>query len=178
MGTNMEILALNVFGIEITHNGENAENASITSTMKEEGGGSFNAAADAIESMVLAHFCAGIDVTEPAYLEGIETAFLAIENNLEKLDEEPVQVTVKIIPLQPADKLSEEDRELPKGVTIVVNKDVEHKKVADAALDIFHSGTAVDCLDDFEFEVWMNGFELATDVDHDSYSLSDSGYIL
>lgn len=31
-------------------------------------------ALDAIESLVLAHACAGIDVESPAYIEGIETA--------------------------------------------------------------------------------------------------------
>jgi hypothetical protein len=29
---------------------------------------------DGIESMVLAHACAGIDITTPAYIQGIETA--------------------------------------------------------------------------------------------------------
>jgi len=29
---------------------------------------------DALESIILSHACAGIDVTTPAYLEGIETA--------------------------------------------------------------------------------------------------------
>ena len=36
------------------------------------------AAIDALESLVLAHACAGIDVTTPAYIEGIETAVEAI----------------------------------------------------------------------------------------------------
>jgi len=40
------------------------------------------AAYSGLESMVLAHACAGIDVEDPAYLEGVETAFEAIENNL------------------------------------------------------------------------------------------------
>lgn len=34
----------------------------------------FNAAMDGIESMILAHACAGIDVCSPAYVEGVETA--------------------------------------------------------------------------------------------------------
>ena len=37
---------------------------------------------DAIESLILAHACAGIDVTSPAYVEGIETAVEAIANHL------------------------------------------------------------------------------------------------
>jgi hypothetical protein len=38
------------------------------------------AAVDALESMVLAHAVAGIDVESPAYLEGIETTVLALTN--------------------------------------------------------------------------------------------------
>ena len=40
------------------------------------------AAADALESLILAHACAGIDIASPAYVEGIETAVEAIANNL------------------------------------------------------------------------------------------------
>jgi len=35
---------------------------------------------NAIESLILAHACAGIDVTTPAYIEGIETAVEKINN--------------------------------------------------------------------------------------------------
>jgi len=42
----------------------------------------FNTAMDALESMILAHACAGIDITAPAYLEGIETAVQSCANNL------------------------------------------------------------------------------------------------
>ncbi len=38
----------------------------------------YYAAVDGIESMVLAHACAGIDVTTTAYIEGIETAVEAV----------------------------------------------------------------------------------------------------
>ena len=40
------------------------------------------AAMEAIESLVLAHACAGVDVASPAYIEGIETAVEACCNNL------------------------------------------------------------------------------------------------
>ena len=43
---------------------------------------SYNAAIDAVESLILAHACAGIDVESPAYVEGIETAVEAIANHL------------------------------------------------------------------------------------------------
>lgn len=42
----------------------------------------YNAAMDGIESLILAHACAGINVTSPAYVEGIETAVQACANNL------------------------------------------------------------------------------------------------
>lgn len=36
---------------------------------------------DAIESLILAHACAGIDVTALAYVEGVKTAIEAVGNN-------------------------------------------------------------------------------------------------
>jgi len=42
----------------------------------------YNAAMDAIESIILAHVCAGVDVLDPGYIEGIETAVEACGNNL------------------------------------------------------------------------------------------------
>lgn len=58
---------------------------SVTSSLhsSEEGDERFNAAMDAVESMVLAHACAGIDVTDPRYVEGIRTCVEACANNLE-----------------------------------------------------------------------------------------------
>lgn len=41
------------------------------------------AALDALESMVLAHACEGIDVTTPAYICGFETAVDACLNHLQ-----------------------------------------------------------------------------------------------
>lgn len=41
----------------------------------------YRAAIDGLESLILAHACAGIDITTPAYLEGIESAVDAISNN-------------------------------------------------------------------------------------------------
>ena len=42
----------------------------------------FNAAIDGLEALILAHACGGIDVTTPAYVEGIETAVEAVGNQL------------------------------------------------------------------------------------------------
>lgn len=38
---------------------------------------------DQVESLVLAHACAGVDVTAPAYVEGLRVAIDAITNHLE-----------------------------------------------------------------------------------------------
>jgi hypothetical protein len=38
-------------------------------------------AMDAIEALVLAHACAGVDVESAAYLEGLNSALEAIDNN-------------------------------------------------------------------------------------------------
>jgi len=41
----------------------------------------FNHSVDGITSLILAHACAGIDITTPAYIEGIETAVEACLQN-------------------------------------------------------------------------------------------------
>lgn len=43
--------------------------------------GESDPAIDAIESLILAHACAGVDVEAAAYIEGIEAALDAIANN-------------------------------------------------------------------------------------------------
>ena len=42
----------------------------------------YNAAVDAIESLVLAHACAGVDVQASSYLNGLQTALDSIQNHL------------------------------------------------------------------------------------------------
>lgn len=42
----------------------------------------YNIAIDAIEAVVLAHACAGVDVNTPAYLRGVIDACHACANNL------------------------------------------------------------------------------------------------
>ncbi|MFV8385223.1 hypothetical protein ACNO5E_14135 [Vibrio parahaemolyticus] len=79
----METLELGIYGIIISYNSEEDKGGcAITSEMKEkpetEANAHYNAAVDGIESMILGHFSAGIDVKSPAYLEGIETAANAI----------------------------------------------------------------------------------------------------
>lgn len=76
----MPRIVLPVYGIVI-------ENNSITSNLKDDepadyGDDEYLAAVDAVEAMVLAHALAGIDVTNPAYVQGITVAVEAITNNV------------------------------------------------------------------------------------------------
>ena len=42
----------------------------------------YNPCIDALESLILAHAIAGVNIEDPAYIEGIETAVDAIINNI------------------------------------------------------------------------------------------------
>ena len=42
----------------------------------------YNVSMDGIESLILAHACAGVDITTPEYLEGIKTAVDACANKI------------------------------------------------------------------------------------------------
>ena len=57
---------------------------SVTSSLhsSDDDDDQFGAAVDAIESMVLAHACAGIDVTDPRYVEGLRTCVECCATNL------------------------------------------------------------------------------------------------
>ncbi len=61
------------------------ETGAISSNLKVEDSPEdmeYNAAIDGLESLILAHACAGVDVASKKYVEGIETALDAILNNL------------------------------------------------------------------------------------------------
>ena len=82
----MKEIKLGCFGIVLSHPESNPKAASIFSDLREQNDSDdleseFNAGVDAIEMLILAHFCAGVDVTTPAYLEGIETAHNSLVNN-------------------------------------------------------------------------------------------------
>lgn len=64
------------FNMELTERGITSDLTKECETNEE------HSMMDAIESMVLAHHCAGIDVSSPAYVEGIETAVDACWNQL------------------------------------------------------------------------------------------------
>ena len=84
------IIRLPVGGMEIHLQRENTDEksggGSITSQLKEPGNDFYNAAIDGMESLILAHACAGIDVRSPAYIKGIETAIDAVANSIGQPD--------------------------------------------------------------------------------------------
>lgn len=83
-------IRLPCFGITIRLDRENDQTTPgcgcISSELKEPATDGaallFHAAIDGIEALILAHACAGIDVTAPAYVEGIETAVEAAAHHL------------------------------------------------------------------------------------------------
>ena len=54
----------------------------ISSELHDPDNPEYGLAIDGLESLILAHACVGIDVSSPAYVEGIQTAVDAITNNL------------------------------------------------------------------------------------------------
>jgi len=63
-------------------NGNRWERGSISgSLVGPDDGEIFEAMADAIESLVLAHACAGVQVDRLEYVEGVQTAIEACANN-------------------------------------------------------------------------------------------------
>ena len=89
----VSVLRLPSFGIAIYGAEKGFPNAHITSDLHEDGESeAAKSAFDAIEAMVLGHACAGIDVTSPAYLEGLETAVLVRD------EAEPVGLPHSVLP--------------------------------------------------------------------------------
>ena len=88
------------FGITITFDPNNRESAAITSDMSDDKLSSehpFNVSVDAIESLILAQFAAGIDIETPAFLEGVEVAYTAIANRYDIDDSSDDEDTITII---------------------------------------------------------------------------------
>ena len=78
-----KVIKTGVYGIEVTLVGDGS--GKIISELRDGSdvpNKEYDAAIDAIESLILAHACAGIDIASPAYLEGVETAIEAIANNI------------------------------------------------------------------------------------------------
>ena len=80
----MKTIKLPVFGIIVDLTGDGGGSISSTdlkTVHNDEEDELYNAAMDGIESMILAHVLAGVDIESPSYLEGIETAVNACANN-------------------------------------------------------------------------------------------------
>jgi hypothetical protein len=81
-----KVIKTGVFGITVELGKPNKEGVcggTITSDLHDENDhDEYKAALDAIESLILAHACAGIDIKSPAYLEGVEVALAAVDHAL------------------------------------------------------------------------------------------------
>ena len=76
----MKKFTLNVYGIKVVLT-EDGKGGSICSDLKEPNAKEYNIAMDAIESLILSHAIAGIDIASPAYIEGLETTVQACANH-------------------------------------------------------------------------------------------------
>ncbi len=77
---DMNKIVTNCYGIVVTSGGVWKISSDLICKDDTE---EFRAAMHTIESLVLAHACAGIDISNPAYLEGIETVVDACTNNMD-----------------------------------------------------------------------------------------------
>lgn len=84
-------ITLPIYGIELVFNGKTKGGGVISSDLhqqlvdpndSEHIQEQYTAAADALESLILAHAVAGVDVASHFYIEGIKTAVQAIAANL------------------------------------------------------------------------------------------------
>jgi hypothetical protein len=73
------------YGIKVAVNGKSG---AVESALHEgyefddlQSRAAYELAVDSLESLILAHACAGIDIASPAYVEGVETAVEALLNH-------------------------------------------------------------------------------------------------
>lgn len=96
--------------------------------------------------------------------------------------EQSYLVEVRVISLlDDESEHDEKDLDLPESVEVKVDGDVKPEWIGNAALDAFHDSFAVEVLDDFRFEVWMNGEEMTEDTSDtapESYSLKDKAKVV
>ena len=76
----MRTIQLPCYGITVTREGKGGTCISELHENVSKRNKQYHAAIDALESLILAHACAGVDIETPAYLEGIETAVEAVVN--------------------------------------------------------------------------------------------------
>ncbi|MEZ9709164.1 hypothetical protein AB4254_10845 [Vibrio breoganii] len=81
-------------------------------------------------------------------------------------------VTIQLVPKVPIHELNAEDKELCRNVKVKIDESVSYKRLASAALDIYHSRIPVRDLESFEFVVLTeNGDVLLEPDDVQSYDL-------
>ena len=86
----MKTIKLPCFNIQVQIDEKYLDRGNIISNLHEkmdDGTGveknlEYEAAIDAVESLILAHACAGVDIESQAYVKGIEDSIEAISNNL------------------------------------------------------------------------------------------------
>ena len=83
--SGLRTITTDCFGIVVEINDKGG--ATITSEMHDweepaHDANIYNAAIDGVEAMILAHAAAGVDIMDPKYLEGIETAVQQIAAKL------------------------------------------------------------------------------------------------
>jgi len=84
----MKTTETNCFGIVVTLDGNGGgtiksdlrEDADVLDMDSDPDAHLYDAAVDGLEALILAHACAGIDITTPTYLQGIEVAVEAMGN--------------------------------------------------------------------------------------------------
>jgi len=73
--------------IKVSWNVFDPGSASITSELgSNECGGPWSGAVDAIESIVLSHFCSGVDILDSPYIDGLISSLFAIGDNMDDCD--------------------------------------------------------------------------------------------
>lgn len=69
-------------GFDYRINGSGRITSDLHEDEEDDADNRLDAAFDAIEGVILAHACAGVNVEDHAYVEGIETAVFAATDNL------------------------------------------------------------------------------------------------
>lgn len=95
----MKTVNVGYLGITISHCETNKNNASISSNMKmknTEGNAAFNLAVAHLESLILGHFIAGVDVTSQDYQTGVMTMYESLKDLAEDLHDESGNGIVRV----------------------------------------------------------------------------------
>lgn len=78
-----KLITLPCYGIVVEVEGKGGRITSCLHDKNDErDNDEYNAGMDAIESLILAHACSGVDIESRTYIEGIHTAVEACANNL------------------------------------------------------------------------------------------------